>query len=76
LQVRLRLEQAGIQALLRTACYGTHSTVKAARSLLRHWCGRRRLKGVDEMLTRLLQPLLWRGLKAANPTARFQCAQV
>jgi condensin-2 complex subunit G2 len=30
---------------------------------------------VDEMLARLLEPLLWRGLKAPHPTVRFQCAQ-
>ena len=27
------------------------------------------------MLSRLLEPLLWRGLKAPHPTVRFQCAQ-
>lgn len=49
-----------------------------------HFCGlpfhltkpQRRARGVDEMLARLYEPILWRSLHAANPSVRFNAAAV
>lgn len=58
--VRLELEALALQPLLHVAVYGQHApTVQNARRLLRHWLEQRKLKGVDDMLSRLFQPILW-----------------
>jgi hypothetical protein len=58
--VRLQMEAVALQPLLHVAVYGQHApTVQNARRMLRHWLDQRKLKGVDDLLSRLFQPILW-----------------
>ncbi len=74
-QARLTIESRVIQPMLHTAVYGAHApTCRALRRVLNGWHEKRKQRGVDEMLARLYQPILWRGLKAANPLGMPACS--
>lgn len=49
-------------------------TAKVMRRFMAHFHNQKEKKGVDEMLFRLYEPILWRSLKAANATGTSNSA--
>jgi condensin-2 complex subunit G2 len=68
---RVILEEEGIQVLMKSAILATSPQLCAnILRVLRGLHEQKRIRGVDEMLHRLYEPILWRHLKAANSAVR------
>ncbi|XP_013379950.1 condensin-2 complex subunit G2-like [Lingula anatina] len=52
----------------------THSLASSLRKVLEYFHQQKKQKGVDEMLLRLYEPILWRSLKVANGNVRANAA--
>ena len=70
-----KIERHCIQDLMDRAVHarrdgGKGSMATTTRALLDAFHDKKSERGVDETLTRLYQPILWRALKAANPLVR------
>ena len=52
------------------------STTSSIRSILEYFHGQKRQPGVDEMLCRLYEPVIWRNLKSANAGVRSNAARL
>jgi len=71
------LEYCCIQDLMHCAAHAGHKvTVSALRKVVGVLHQYKKQPGVDEMLCRLYEPILWRGLRAANLSVRCNCAQL
>jgi hypothetical protein len=71
----IRIETGCVQDLMSAATHAsTMSLFNALRRVLGAFHGQKKARGVDEMLLRLYEPILWRGLTAANPHVRRSAA--
>ena len=71
----IRIESGCVQDLMSASAHAsTMSLFNALRRVLGAFHGQKKAKGVDEMLLRLYEPILWRGLTAANPHVRRSAA--
>lgn len=67
----LKLEYTCLQDLISCAVHvQNEAVVSGLRKVLRHIHEQKKQKGVDEMLLRLYEPIIWRSLKVANPMVR------
>jgi hypothetical protein len=74
-QYLLAIEQGCIQNLIQCAVHAsTPALFTSIRQVLAEFHKQKRHRGVDEMLLRLYEPILWRALRVANPTVRSQAA--
>lgn len=70
---RQRIEEDAVQVLIEGATHARSGALfKAVRTVLGQFHAGKVHPGVDEMLARLYDPIMWRSLKAANPTVRLQ----
>lgn len=66
-------EHSCIQELMNYGIHLENSKITAAiRQILNAFHTQKKTKGVDEMLLRLYEPILWRSLKVANPTGTHE----
>eukprot|EP00232_Nephroselmis_pyriformis_P015184 CAMPEP_0182884986 /NCGR_PEP_ID=MMETSP0034_2-20130328/19337_1 /TAXON_ID=156128 /ORGANISM="Nephroselmis pyriformis, Strain CCMP717" /LENGTH=877 /DNA_ID=CAMNT_0025018231 /DNA_START=21 /DNA_END=2651 /DNA_ORIENTATION=+ len=71
------LEYNGLQPLMEAALHASTPALAAAlRRVLDGFHGQKRQRGVDEMLLRLYEPILFRALAAANGAVRRNAAHV
>ena len=71
----VRIETGCVQDLMSAATHAsTMSLFNSLRRCLGAFHGQKKSRGVDEMLLRLYEPILWRGLSAANPHVRRSAA--
>lgn len=71
----IRVETGCVQDLMSAAVHAsTMSLFNALRRVLGAFHGQKKARGVDEMLLRLYEPILWRALTAANPHVRRSAA--
>ncbi len=74
-KTRSVLEEQCVQDLMATAIKVASRTLfSACRRILQAFTSQKRRDGVDEMLFRLYNPIIWRGLSAAHPEVRRQAA--
>lgn len=67
----VKIEYACVQDLMNCGIHVENSKVTSAiRKILSAFHSQKKTKGVDEMLLRLYEPILWRSLKVANPIVR------
>jgi condensin-2 complex subunit G2 len=65
-----------MQDLMQCLVHANHSGLKAMspfgkiREIVGEWHSKKKIKGVDEMLCRLYEPILWRSLNVANAVVR------
>ena len=72
-----RIEAGCIQDLMSAAVLASNMTLfNALRKVLAGLHSQKKARGVDEMLLRLYQPILWRSLSAANPHVRRNAAML
>ena len=72
-ETRTVIEEQCIQDLMATSIKVESTFLfNACRRVLQAFTSQKRRDGVDEMLLRLYNPIIWRGLSAANPTVRKQ----
>lgn len=71
--LRVSFELSVVQDLMYAAIHcAEKATFASCRRVLLHFCSQKRYRGVDEMLNRLYEPILWRSLSAANAEVRLQ----
>lgn len=71
----IRVENGCVQDLMSSAVHAsTMALFNALRRVLGAFHCQKKARGVDEMLLRLYEPILWRGLTAANPHVRRSAA--
>lgn len=71
---RLALEAQCLQDYMQAAaCASVPGTLKVCRRILDAWVQQKKQRGVDDVLLRCYNPILWRSLQAPNPDVR-RCA--
>ena len=72
-----RIEYGCIEDVMANAVgCANNNTASALRSILGYLHTQKKQAGVDEMLSRLYEPILWRSLKASNPSVRSNAAKL
>ncbi|KAL3837006.1 hypothetical protein ACJMK2_022399 [Sinanodonta woodiana] len=66
-----KLESSCIQDLMHHCILGNHAIFPALRTLLFYLHKQKKQKGMNDMLYKLYEPILWRHLKVANSTVRL-----
>ena len=70
-----RIEEGCLQDLMYHAVHASSTMMATAlRQVLAYMHEQKRQRGVDQMLLRLYEPILWRSLKVANPHVRRNAA--
>ena len=70
-----RIEEGCLQDLMYHAVHASSTMMATAlRQVLAYTHEQKRQRGVDQMLLRLYEPILWRSLKVANPHVRRNAA--
>jgi hypothetical protein len=71
---RQAIESSCVQPLMHAAAHASAAKLfNSLRVVLRSFHDKKTHKGVDGMLVKLYSPILWRGLKVANPMVRAHC---
>ncbi|KJE93895.1 hypothetical protein CAOG_04613 [Capsaspora owczarzaki ATCC 30864] len=75
-----RIEQTCLQDLMSCAVHASRKGLSSLSSVLRRvlscWHSQKKVAGVDEMLVRLYDPIIWRSLSVANPAVRCNAAAI
>ena len=76
-QYLMKLEEDCVQDLINCAVHASSPAMfKSIRHVLSEFMANKAYRGVDEMLLRLYEPILWRALHVANPIVRAQVGMI
>eukprot|EP01132_Coremiostelium_polycephalum_P000806 gene806-1002_t len=73
----LKIEYSCIQNIINICVHSSNQRLtKSLFDFLHYFHSQKKFRGVDEMLLRLYEPIIWRSLKVANPTVRANAAKL